>query len=267
MSIISYGNSGCTVVSSQMNMTCVRVPLLGMFLGTNTGTVSACGVNAPCGHHGCGQFLLSPDSGASIPPRMLRYWPVERDATATTFAPGRAPTGFQKAVFVFSFWGLFPAQVLITNDAPVPVCGADFRPKNGAGRGSKNASFFTRFARWKTAVARICGLLDGFWSFKILRKRVALFEQITHYSLWAAPFEQFAGRCCLRGRSKRSVPTSSAPSIGSPICLGCISGAAVATQFIVCANPGELFVHRFIRWHNGSSFISVLHPFVHCVFC
>ena len=169
MSIISYGNSGCTVVSSQMNMTCVRVPLLGMFLGTNTGTVSACGVNTPCGHHGCGQFLLSPDSGASIPPRMLRYWPVERDATATTFAPGRAPTGFQKAVFVFSFWGLFPAQVLITNDAPVPVCGADFRPKNGAGRGSKNASFSHFFSDGKQ---RLLGFAV-FWTVSGLSKSYA----------------------------------------------------------------------------------------------
>ena len=48
---------------------------------------------------------------------------------------------------------------------------------------------------------------------------------------------------------------------------GAIGGAAVATQFIVCANPAELLVHHVIGWRNGSSFIYVLHPLVQSSLC
>ena len=57
-------------------------------------------------------------------------------------APGGAFTGFRKLSLAAPFAGRTLAAFLITNDGVVPFLGPEFRPKNGAGQGSRTLFFF-----------------------------------------------------------------------------------------------------------------------------
>ena len=168
---------------------------------------------------------------------------------------------------MFTVWGLFPAPFLLTPIVAVSILGPFFVPKLRPGRAPKTAFFPHFLFAKKTACAQIRARSDRPGRSKNLYMKVALFEHVTHYKLRAHLLDNFQGAATGCGRPKPLLSASSAPSIGSPIFPGAICGAAVATQFIVCANPAELLVHHVIGWRNGSSFIYVLHPLVQSSLC
>ena len=143
--IINCGKSGCTAVSSQMSTTCVRLPLLADFFGTNTGKVSFCGVTTPFWSSWFSTMLVSSrfrrsafcSDAATLANRVrchchdVRTWPRRR-------------LGSKKLFFVFTVWGSFPAPFLLTATVLVSILGTFFVPKLRPGGAHKNV-FLARF--------------------------------------------------------------------------------------------------------------------------